>query len=75
MEMVAEMANGVLSGKIDFTCAERSIWAESLKAGRKAFEKLLGAIDDALFENRPEGFRVLGKRERKSCLLKSMLSD
>lgn len=65
MEMVTEMAEKVLSGRIDFTCAERSIWAESLKVGREAFENLLGALGDALFENRPEGFRVLGKRERK----------
>ena len=65
MEMVAEMASGVLSGRIDFTRAERSIWAESLKAGQQAFENLLGALDDALFENRPDGFKVLGKRERK----------
>lgn len=65
MEMVAEMASGVLSGRIDFTRAERSIWEESLNVGREAFENLLGALDDALFENRPEGFHVLGKRERK----------
>ncbi|MCJ7653138.1 MAG: UPF0236 family protein, partial [Actinobacteria bacterium] len=65
MEMVAEMVEKVLSGEVDFARAERSVWSESLKVGREAFENLLGAIDDALFENRPEGFRVMGKRERK----------
>jgi hypothetical protein len=65
MEMVAETMEKLLSGKMDFGAAERYVWAESLNIGREAFERMLGAIDDALFENRPEGFRVLGRRERK----------
>lgn len=69
MEMVAETAEKMLSGEIDFATAERSVWEESLKIGLEAFERLLGAIDDALFENRPEGFRVLGRRERKVITL------
>ncbi len=65
MEMVAETVEKVLSGEMDFAVAERSLWAESLKIGLEAFENLLNAVDDALFESRPEGFRVLGKRKRK----------
>ncbi len=65
MKMVAETMEKLLSGRMDFAGAERSVWAESLKVGLEAFERMLGAADDALFENRPEGFRVLGKRPRK----------
>jgi len=65
MEMVAETMEKLLSGEMDFSAAERSVWAKSLEIGLESLENMLSILDDALFESRPKGFRVLGRRKRK----------
>lgn len=69
MNMVAEMMEKVVTGDMDFGSLERMTWEESLKQGRIAISNMLHAADDALFEKRPDGFKVVGKRERRMITL------